>query len=151
VRQLDLLLKPKEAKALLASPRSKAMFGCRNTRCCPRGNTDLIENPGRHFLYQRIKEVGGLSQVPESLRPQRFLEQHLWPATDKALAAANLKWQTKSWPGELINTESALILCGLLSVSMRALPHPSRSPICRRHGPRETPGCDRRHGRTQIY
>ena len=94
VPQLDLLLKPKEAKALLdASPRSKAMFGCRNTRCCPRGNTDLIENPGRHFLYQRIKEVGGLSQVPEHLRPQRFLEHHLRPATDAALAAANLKWQ----------------------------------------------------------
>lgn len=94
VPKLDLLLKPKEAKALLdASSRAKAMFGCRDTHCCPRGITDLIDNPGRHFLYQRIKEVGGLSQVPERLRPQRFLEEHLRPATDAALAAANLKWQ----------------------------------------------------------
>lgn len=96
VPQLDLLLKPKEAKALLALPRAKAMFGCRDTHCCPRGITDLIDNPGRHFLYQRIKEVGGLSQVPEPLRPQRFLEQHVRPATDAALAAANLNWQDEA-------------------------------------------------------
>ena len=94
VPQLDLLLKPAHAKALLrASPRAKAMFGCRDTHCCPRGITDLIDNPGRHFLYQRIREVGGLGQVPERLRPQRFLEDHLRPATDAALAAANLNWQ----------------------------------------------------------
>ena len=71
-----------------------------------------------------------------------------------AAGAPTSNGRTKSWPGELINTESALILCGLLSVSMCALPHPGRSPIGRRHGPRETPRCDRRHcpsGRTQIY
>jgi hypothetical protein len=94
VPQLDLLLKPDEAKALLGvSPRAKAKFGCSDTHCCPRGVIDMVENPGRHFLYQRIKEVSGLSQVPESLRPQRFLEEHMRPATDAVLTAANLNWQ----------------------------------------------------------
>ncbi|MGH8652483.1 MAG: hypothetical protein ACREYE_10045 [Gammaproteobacteria bacterium] len=52
-----------------------------------------MENPARHFLYQRIKEIGGLSQVLEQLRSQRFLDIHLRPATDKALAAATVNWE----------------------------------------------------------
>ena len=53
----------------------------------------MLENPGRHFLYQRIKQIGGLSQVPEQLRPQRFLDTHLRPATDKAVAATRIDWE----------------------------------------------------------
>jgi uncharacterized membrane protein YccC len=51
---------------------------------------DMLENLGRHFLYQRMKEIGGLSQVPEQLRRQRFLDTHVRPATDKALTAATI-------------------------------------------------------------
>jgi hypothetical protein len=53
----------------------------------------MLENPGRHFLYQRIKEISSLAQISEHLRPQRFLDQHLRPATDKALAAATINWE----------------------------------------------------------
>lgn len=90
---LDLLLKPTEAKALFdSSTRARGMFGCTDTDCCPRGIKDQVENPALHFLRQRIREVNGLGQVPEQLRPQRFLDQHLRPATDKALAAATINW-----------------------------------------------------------
>lgn len=93
IPSLDLLLKPKDARTLIdASTRSKALFGCADGHCCPRGIKDQIENPGRHFIVQRMKEVAGLSQIPEQLRPQRFLDGHLRPATDKALAAATVNW-----------------------------------------------------------
>lgn len=93
VPQLDMLLKPKDARLLFeASPRAKAQFGCRDTKCCPRGLTDMIENPARHFLYQRMQEIAAVSQIPEQLRAQRFLDQHLRPTTDRALAAANISW-----------------------------------------------------------
>lgn len=90
---LDLLLKKADAEALFAaSTRAKGLFGCADTNCCPRGIKDQIENPAQHFLRQRISEVNGLGKVPEQLRPQRFLDQHLRPATDKALAAATTNW-----------------------------------------------------------
>lgn len=50
----------------------------------------MLQSPGRHFLFQRTREVAGLSQIPESLRPQRFLEEHLRPASDRALVAKEL-------------------------------------------------------------
>jgi hypothetical protein len=88
VPEIDLVLKPKEAQALInAAPRARGLFGCKDTKCCPRGVTDMLDNPGRHFLYQRIKEVSGLSQMPEQLRAQQFLERQLRPTTDRALAA----------------------------------------------------------------
>ncbi|MGH8533235.1 MAG: hypothetical protein ACREV1_11065 [Gammaproteobacteria bacterium] len=94
IPQVDLMLKPAEARMLLGtSSRAKALFGCPDEKCCPRGITDMIENRARHFLYQRTKEVSHLSQIPERLRAQRFLEQNVRPTTDRALAAANIDWQ----------------------------------------------------------
>jgi hypothetical protein len=90
---IDLLLTPKHAAKLInVSSKARSLFGCTDTKCCPRGVKDMLENPARHFLYQRIKEVSGMGQIPNQLRPQRFLDQHLRPATDKALAAATFNW-----------------------------------------------------------
>ena len=50
----------------------------------------MVAKPALHFLYQRTRELGGLSGIPESIRAQRFLEEHLRPATDKALLATKL-------------------------------------------------------------
>lgn len=93
VRPLDLMLKSAEAGLLLeSSSRARSLFGCRDSHCCPRGIQDMLENPARHFLYQRIQEIAGLSRPPESLRVQTFLEQYVRPATDRALAAASINW-----------------------------------------------------------
>jgi hypothetical protein len=77
VHELDLMLKPDEARLLLEG----------TTRA-----RSLIENPARHFLYRRIEDVAALGRTPESLRAQVFLDRHLRPMTDRALAAANIKW-----------------------------------------------------------
>lgn len=94
---VDLLLKPTDARLLLeASPRAKALYGCRDTKCCPRGVVDMLQNPAKHFLYKRMQEVAGLSGIPEQLRAQRFLDQHVRPATDRALAISNIAWQNET-------------------------------------------------------
>ncbi len=91
VPQLDLMLPKLEAEKLFESGgKARSHFGCRNTACCSRGVADMLQSPGRHFLYQRTREVAGLSRIPETLRPQRFLEEHLRPASDKALVATGL-------------------------------------------------------------
>lgn len=94
VPQLDLLLKRAEAQQLLEhSPRARGLFGCNDTRCCPRGIQDMLQRPSHHFLCQRIKEMSALGQVPEKMRAQTFLEQHLRPASDRAVTASNMRWQ----------------------------------------------------------
>jgi hypothetical protein len=88
---LDLMLSRVDAEKFFESGgRARSHFGCRNTACCARGVADMLQAPGRHFIYQRTREVAGLSQIPESLRPQRFLEEHLRPASDRALVATQL-------------------------------------------------------------
>jgi hypothetical protein len=86
---VDLMLKPDQAEKLLnASLRAKAIFGCSNPNCCPRGVTDMLQNPARHFLFRRTAQISELSRIPEQIRPHRFLDDHVRPATDQALAIA---------------------------------------------------------------
>jgi len=88
---LDMMLPRLEAEKFFESAtKARSHFGCRDTACCARGVADMLQSPGRHFLFQRTREVAGLSQIPESLRPQRFLEEHLRPASDRALVAKEL-------------------------------------------------------------
>lgn len=90
---LDLMLERDAAKVLLESaPRAKTLFGCRDTACCRRGITDMLENPARHFLYQRTRQIQELSGIPEHLRLPRFLEKHVRPTTDQALKVATMDW-----------------------------------------------------------
>lgn len=88
---LDMMLPRLDAEKFFESAtKARSHFGCRDTSCCARGVPDMLQSPGRHFLFQRTREVAGLSQIPESLRPQRFLEEHLRPASDRALVAKEL-------------------------------------------------------------
>ena len=88
---LDLMLPRVDAeKVFETGGKARSAFGCRNTACCGRGIPDMLQAPVRHFLYQRTREVAGLSQIPESLRPTQFLEEHLRPASDRALVAMSL-------------------------------------------------------------
>lgn len=88
------MLKPSDANALIGnSTRAKAMFGCADPRCCPRGVRDMLASPVRHFLCQRVGEVSRLGQIPEQIRPQRFLDQNLRPMTDRALVASTINWE----------------------------------------------------------
>ena len=89
---LDLMLSRVDAERFFESGggRARSAFGCRNTNCCRRGIEDMLQAPTRHFLYQRTHQVAGLGQIPESIRPSQFLEEHIRPASDAGLVAAKL-------------------------------------------------------------
>jgi len=89
---LDLMLPRVDVERFFEAGggRARSAFGCRDTNCCRRGIDDMLQAPARHFLYQRMQQVAGLGQIPESIRPTEFLEDHLRPASDAALIAAKL-------------------------------------------------------------
>jgi hypothetical protein len=83
---VELMLKPLEARQLFDRHiRLKAKFGCSDPDCCGRGLSDMLENPARHFVVQRIKQIAELSQHAESVRPAVFLDRIVRPMTDQAL------------------------------------------------------------------
>lgn len=89
---LDLLLPRVDVERFFEAGggRARSAFCCRDTNCCHRGMDDMLQAPARHFLYQRTQQVAGLGQIPESIRPSEFLEEHLRPASDAALLATKL-------------------------------------------------------------
>jgi len=83
IPQLDLLLKSKAAEKLLAaSPRIRAMCGCRDTHCCPHGPRDMLDHPARHAIYQRAREIERLGGMPQSVRAGQFLDQNVRRVSD---------------------------------------------------------------------
>ena len=89
---LDMMLPRVDAERFFEAggSRARSAFGCKDTNCCRRGVDDMMQQPARHFLFQRTQQVAGLGQIPESIRPTEFLEDHLRPASDAALIAAKL-------------------------------------------------------------
>ncbi len=89
VPQLDVLLKPPAADALLnSSPRVKAACGCRDTHCCPHGARDMIHRPARHAIYQRAREIERLSLAPQRLRADQYLNDVVRPVSDMVARVA---------------------------------------------------------------
>ncbi len=80
---LGIFLTPAQAKEMFQAPRMKT-FACRDTDCCRAGPLDMIREPRRHFVIQRMRgEVGRLSQVTKQARASVYLEEMLRPATDR--------------------------------------------------------------------
>ena len=95
VAPLGIHLKRKEAIAFFGARGSKSRFGCREKSCCPKGLKDMVDNPVRHSLVQRSGEIRRLSIVPEEMRAQHFLEETLRPATDAAVFAESLSFDSQ--------------------------------------------------------
>ena len=95
VAPLGIHLTREEATAFFGAHGSKSRFGCRVKECCPKGWTDMVDNPVRHSVFQRSLEVQRLSNVPEQHRAQQFLEETLRPATDSAVFSESLSFDTQ--------------------------------------------------------
>lgn len=91
LHQLGTFLAWSKAEALLNRSGMKAAHGCLDTSCCPRGWKDMQLRYREHFVTQRAREVGALSQVPETLRAGHYLENFLRPASDRAVRAAEVE------------------------------------------------------------
>jgi hypothetical protein len=127
---LDMYLKPKEAKSLFEeSSRIKAHFGCSDPDCCPRGTIDMIENPSRHFLTQRMKQVSALGKIPEQIRPHQFVEQYVRPTTDYVLRLASFGQIDKDLQRRIMTHRKRLdamrVMLGKLVDSSSTLTHSS--------------------------
>ena len=87
---IDAMLSPKEAESLF-----DAKSAGQGRVCMPRyallqaWRQDMLLDPKRHYMVQRMKEVAELGQFPESIRAHQFLDKNLRPATDRALQAAS--------------------------------------------------------------
>ncbi len=91
ISQLDLLLKPKTAGELFAaSPKVRALCGCRDTHCCPHGTRDMVDHPARHAIYQRAREIEQLTTVPRTLRAVQYLNQTVRRVSDYVAGVAVL-------------------------------------------------------------
>ncbi len=95
VPELDLLLEPKLASQFFgSSTRAKAQFACHDSRCCPRGVQDMLDNPRRHFLIQRARQVSELGRIAIHRRASHFLEGSVRAASDRAAQVSN--WDLKN-------------------------------------------------------
>jgi hypothetical protein len=83
IPDLGIFLNRDSAQAFFSNRSLKANYGCQNTACCRRGTQDTLSDPRRHFIFTRMEEVGAISQVPERLRPNQYLDNILRPATDR--------------------------------------------------------------------
>lgn len=90
--ELDIHLNVHDAQQLLESSLGlRGRIGCRDADCCPRGIADMVGQPGRHFLNQRVKQFSRLSEVPNQFRASVFLEDFLRRASDHAMSVSNMR------------------------------------------------------------
>src|SRR6267143_2319239 len=91
VSKLDLNLDVKIAKAVIErNAKNRALFACHDRTCCERGLTDMLEKPGKHFVYQRMQQIGSLGRVPFSVRTSEFVDNELRQLTEDLIKATGL-------------------------------------------------------------
>lgn len=107
--QLDMLMKPATAQALLGtSPRIRGRYSCRDTHCCPHGVRDMIDRPARHALYQRAREVEWLSGTPQTIRVARYLDERVRRVSDHVAALAGVAALDETLQKSLVKKQSDL-------------------------------------------
>ena len=89
IPELQAFLLRDHARKFFASRTVRAYFACKDAACCRDGAEDMLAEPKRHFLRQRSLEISRLSQIPETLRATRYMEDTLRHASDRILTALN--------------------------------------------------------------
>jgi hypothetical protein len=91
IPRLDLNLDVKVARVVIErTPRNRALFACHDRNCCERGVVDMLERPGKHFVYQRMQQIGALGRIPPSMRAREFLDGELRQVTEDLIRATSL-------------------------------------------------------------
>ena len=88
---LDRSLSIDEMRQFFDSTRtSRHLFGCSDPACC--GDIDkMLRNPEAHQAVQSGKFVRSLSETPEALRAEQFLDKHLLERVKIAVRATKIK------------------------------------------------------------
>ena len=80
-----------ELKQLHDAKSGRRLVVCNDRNCCPHGLPDMLENPKRHSVYQRILQVQDLERVPDLNRAQHFLDGEMTRADRLARQIKDLK------------------------------------------------------------
>lgn len=86
LNHLGLTLTRDEAAEFFQKRGTKGRFGCQDQPCC-RSWQDMIDEPRRHFVYTRAREVASISRVPSHDRPTAALDW-IRDASDAAVHAS---------------------------------------------------------------
>lgn len=88
---LDRSLSIAEMRSLFESTRtSRTIFGCSDSSCC--GDVEkMLRNPEAHHAVQTGKLVRSLSDTPESLRAEQFLEHYVRDQAKTAERATKIR------------------------------------------------------------
>lgn len=78
---IDTFVSREEARQLLSRRAGKAAVGCPDAGCCRHGPDDMVRDPRRHGVLQRLREVEHVATVPAHRRPEQYLD-HLRSAGD---------------------------------------------------------------------
>jgi hypothetical protein len=73
------------ARDLLRVRAMKAALGCRDGSCCRNGPEDMLRDPRRHGVIQRIHEVNALASVPPHDRASQYVETVIRRGSDIAV------------------------------------------------------------------
>jgi hypothetical protein len=63
-----------ELKLLHDAKGGRRLVVCNDRNCCRHGMPDMMANPKRHTVYQRIQQIRELERIPDLNRAQHFLE-----------------------------------------------------------------------------
>lgn len=74
-----------EARELLSRRRIRPALGCPDPGCCRGGPDDMVRNPRRHGVVQRIREVRDVAATPPHRRAREYLDSVLRRRTDVAI------------------------------------------------------------------
>ena len=80
-----------ELKLLHDAKGGRRLVVCNDRNCCPHGLPDMLANPKRHSVYQRIQQIHDLECIPDLNRAQHFLDGEMTRADRLARQIKGLK------------------------------------------------------------
>lgn len=80
-----------ELKLLHDAKGGRRLVTCNDRSCCLHGLPDMLGNPKRHSVYQRMQQIHGLERTPDLSRTQHFLDGDMTRADRLARQIKDLK------------------------------------------------------------
>jgi hypothetical protein len=80
-----------ELQILHDAKGGRRLVVCNDRDCCRHGLPEMLANPKRHTVYQRVQQVRGLEKIPDLNREQHFLDGEMTRADRLARQVKALK------------------------------------------------------------
>jgi hypothetical protein len=91
ITSIDKMLTTEQVELIMSAPHARRVLSCGDRNCCPKGLDDMLKQPKRHYVRQRVAQVADISKVPEAMRVAHFRSHHLAVAVRLANQSAKLR------------------------------------------------------------